>query len=418
MIKIQGPFYEFFKIMLLINISYNLSSTLNEEIRAWNPDALYDYTKEKFLSENNPKKSYYLKHMLVDPENYLRNKDISKIIKHMEILYDKLKINNYIFLISNLELSQNKKINIEEVDMNAEVERFVSKFNYIMYRDNSFYEDNMTLTIVIFIKDKKIKMRTGRCLREIIKDKDTLNILNKRKDALRNEDYYKAVYDIVNDIYRTYTSNYEFYNNYFYKNRFKIFYTIFILIMTIIIFIGYFSYIPETERERKIKDFFDKNRNKTVKKAFNESCIICLDNFMPEKDKLKIENLFDKKRLKDEKTNILVCGHKFHEKCIIKFLKVKNKCPICLINIKYDKNMNRKNRNNDRQTRESIDFVNEISLVDDVICDIIYIQRNVFPHLINQSQGNRIISTYIDEKMVKNNNVIDYDNDKNNNFFN
>jgi hypothetical protein len=49
--------------------------------------------------------------------------------------------------------------------------------------------------------------------------------------------------------------------NYLYKNRFKIFYTIFILIMTIIIFIVYFSYIPETERERKIKDFFDTNRN-------------------------------------------------------------------------------------------------------------------------------------------------------------
>ena len=149
--KWKNSFLTLLMLLLIINISFNNSSTLNQENDIWNPDSLYAYVKENFLSENNQKKSYYLKHMLVDPENYLQNKNTSKIIKQMEYLYDKLKINNYIFLISHVELSQYKKNHIDEVDMNAEVERFVSKFNYIMYRDNSFYEDNMTLTIIFFL---------------------------------------------------------------------------------------------------------------------------------------------------------------------------------------------------------------------------------------------------------------------------
>ena len=415
--KWKNSFLTLLMLLLIINISFNNSSTLNQENDIWNPDSLYAYVKENFLSENNQKKSYYLKHMLVDPENYLQNKNTSKIIKQMEYLYDKLKINNYIFLISHVELSQYKKNHIDEVDMNAEVERFVSKFNYIMYRDNSFYEDNMTLTIIFFIKDRKMRMRTGRSLREIIKDKDALHILNKRRDDLRNEDYYKAVYDLVNDVYNTYISNYAFYNSFFYKNSSKIFYTILFIIITIVIFIGYLNYIPESERERKIKEFLNRNKNNKIKRVFNESCIICLEKFMPEEDKLKIENLFDKKRLKEEKTNILECGHKFHEKCIIEWLKTQNQCPICRINIKYDNKINKKNENISEGS-ELIHFDNISLSIDDVINDLIYVQRDAFPHQISQDQGNRIISNYNEEKNEKSNNNYYYDDNNNDNDFN
>ena len=415
--KWKNSFLTLLMLLLIINISFNNSSTLNQENDIWNPDSLYAYVKENFLSENNQKKSYYLKHMLVDPENYLQNKNTSKIIKQMEYLYDKLKINNYIFLISHVELSQYKKNHIDEVDMNAEVERFVSKFNYIMYRDNSFYEDNMTLTIIFFIKDRKMRMRTGRSLREIIKDKDALHILNKRRDDLRNEDYYKAVYDLVNDVYNTYISNYAFYNSFFYKNSSKIFYTILFIIITIVIFIGYLNYIPESERERKIKEFLNRNKNNKIKRVFNESCIICLEKFMPEEDKLKIENLFDKKRLKEEKTNILECGHKFHEKCIIEWLKTQNQCPICRRNIKYDNKINKKNENISEGS-ELIHFDNISLSIDDVINDLIYVQRDAFPHQISQDQGNRIISNYNEEKNEKSNNNYYYDDNNNDNDFN
>ena len=149
-------------------------------IKEWDSDILYDYTKKYYLGDN-PNKNTNLKHMIIDPENYLKDADLSNINSLMETLYIKFKIQSYIILISHIKTPFQNYLNIEK--FNADIERFVSKFNYIMHRDNSFYEDNMTLTTVFFIKDRKMRMRTGRALREIIKDKDALNILNRRVHA-------------------------------------------------------------------------------------------------------------------------------------------------------------------------------------------------------------------------------------------
>ena len=418
----QNFFYILLFLMHFHNI-YSNNKTLfenprNSEIKnkTWDPDSLYDYTKENFLSENNPNKSSNLKHMIVDPENYLKNADLSEINHNMKFLYDKFKINNYIFLISHLEIPSYKKNHKEEIDMNNEVERFVSKFNYMMYRDNSFYEDNMTLTIVFFIKDRKMRIRTGRSLREIIRDKDALNILNKRRQDLRKENYYKVVYDIINDVHITYISNYEYYNSFFYKNQTNIIISIIFILISSFIIISYYNYLPESEREKKIKEFLERNKKIKINKVFNESCIICLDKFMPEEEKLKIENFVDKKRLKEEKTYILECGHQFHEKCIIEWVKTQNKCPICRIIIKYD-NDNKKLREREFSDNERIGLLNNHNsssiILDDIISDLINIQRDAYPHQINEGQGKRIIS-YCKEEKCDNyfTNDYDYDNDK------
>ena len=324
----------------------------------------------------------------------------------MKILYDKFKINNYIFLISHIKIPSYKKKNMENFDMNSEVERFVSKFNYIMYRDNSFYQDNMTLTTIFFIKDRKMRMRTGHSLRNIIKDKDALNILNRRINDLREEKYYEVIYGLVNDVYKTYISNYELYNSFLYKNSNKIVYTIISIIIGIIFFWNIISYVPESERENKIKEFLNRNKDKKIKKIFNESCIICLEYFMPEEDKLKIENLFDKKKLKQEKTTFLECGHQFHERCIIEWLKTQNKCPLCRIKVKYENDKNKQNResyindNNDDERSRFLGFDNFFS-VDDIVNDIVYIQRDAYPHQINEFQRNRIISDCNKDKNEK-----------------
>ena len=347
--------------------------------------------------------------MIVDPENYLNNADLSEINHNMKLLYDKFKINSYIFIISHLELSSYKKKHMDEVDMNSEVEIFLSKFNYIMYRDNSFYEDNMTLTTIFFIKDRKMRMRTGSSLREIIKDKDALNILNRRKNDLREKNYYKVVNELINDVYKAYISNYEYYNSFFYKNKITIFYSILFIIISLFFVWGYIGYIPESEREKKIKEFLERNKNKKIKKIFNQSCIICLDNFMPLEEKLKIENIFDKKRLKEEKTTILECGHQFHEKCIIEWLKTQNKCPICRINVKYDTNLNKKNIEFNANERSRLINIYDDYLISDIIVDIVDVQRDAYPHYLNEAQRNRIISDYKEEN-TKNNNNSFYDN--------
>ena len=374
-----------------------LSIAFNKEI--WDPYSLYDYTKKNYLESNNPNKNSNLQHMIVDPENYLRGADLSEINTRMKTLYEEYKINSYIFLISHIEKRQYKNEEDEEYDINADIERFVSKLNYKMLRDNSFYEDNMTLTTIFFIKDRKMRMRTGRALREIIKDKDALNILNKRRKELREEDYYKVVYDLINDVYYTYISNLKYYNSFFYKNLDKIFPTFLVIFISVSIIISYIKYVPESEREKKIKEFLERNKTRKVKHIMTETCIICLEKFMPIEEKLKIENFLDKKKLKEEQTTFLECGHQFHEKCIIEWLKIQNKCPLCRIEIKYGNNSNKNGGNNnninDDERRSILD--RDYSL-NDIVDDFVYIQRDAYPHQINEAQGNRIINNCHSEK--------------------
>ena len=132
---------------------------------------------------------------------------------------------------------------------------------------------------------------------------------------------------------------------------------------------------------------------------------------MPFEEKLKIENIFDKKRLKEEKTTILECGHQFHEKCIIEWLKTQNKCPICRINVKYDNNINKKNIENNVNERSRLINTYDDYLISDIIGDIVDVQRDAYPHYLNEAQRNRIISDYKEEN-TKNNNNSFYDNDK------
>ena len=381
-------------------------------IKEWDSDILYDYTKKYYLGDN-PNKNTNLKHMIIDPENYLKDADLLNINSLMETLYIKFKIQSYIILISHIKTPFQNYLNIEK--FNADIERFVSKFNYIMHRDNSFYEDNMTLTTVFFIKDRKMRMRTGRALREIIKDKDALNILNRRRNDLRQENYYEVINKLINDVYTTYMLNYDYYNSFFYKNQGKIIFTVILLFISIIIFISYMNYLPETDREKKIKDFLEKNKYNNIKKTFNKTCVICLDNFMPEEEKLKIENFLDKKKLKEEKTTFLECGHQFHEKCIVEWLKTQNKCPLCRIKIKYDKD-NKKNEFN-RNDDERSSFINnsDFRLID-AFDDIIDIQRETYPHQLNERQGKRIIDTCNNEKNSKWSSGNSYTNDDNDGF--
>ncbi len=408
----------FFIIFIIFNFSFILveNNTLdkgpeNSTQDIWDPDSLYNYTKLNFLDSNNPNKTSNLKHMIVDPENYLNYSDLTKIYQIMEMLYDKLKINSYIFLISHMEISSYKLKQEEYINMKLETERFLSKFNYIMYRDNSFYEDNMTLTIIFFLKDKEIRVRTGRSLRKVIQDKDASNIINRRNEDLIEENYDKVVYELVKDIYETYISNYELYNSFYYKNKEKIFFSIIFLIISIISYIYIINYVPESEREDKIKEFLHRNKDKKIKTIFSQSCIICLDYFMPERDKLKIENLLDKKRLKREKTNLLECGHKFHERCIVEWQKTQNECPICRISIKYNKT--KKENKSNEETISFLQFDNDYK-VDNIVDDIVHVQKDSYPHLINEAQEKRIVYNYKEEEKAENSSYL---NDKDNELF-
>jgi len=367
-------------LIFLIN-NYEINSEIINNI--WEPESLYDYTKKYFLDNDNPDKSNNLKHMIIDPENYLKNNNLSDVNNAMEFLYNKYKINNYIFIISNIEIKKYKLNSTKELDMDKETERFLSKFNYIMYRENNYYDDSLTFMSMIFVNEAKIKIRTGLNLRNIIQEKDLINIVTAREIDLLEGNYYKVLYELINDFHKIYLENNEYYNSYFYKNKSRIIFSfIFILLTSAFIFI-YVNYLPKGEREQKIQDFIYQNKNMKYKILFNYCCSICLSFFMPEKEKLKIENYLDKDLLKKEKTKILKCGHIFHKNCIRDWDKNYKECPLCIIDKKI--------KNNSKD-----DY-----LLKNIINDFVEIQRMAFPHKINKKQCNRIINNFLKDNETK-----------------
>ena len=369
----------FVYIFLILLIYYNeINSDILKEI--WSPEQLYDYTKKYYLDNNNPKKSENLKYMIVDPENYLNNTNLSLINNTMKFLYDKYEINNYIFIISDMEIKQYKLNSTKELDMDKEAERFLSKFNYIMYRENNYYDDSMTFMSIIFVNEAKIKIRTGIKLRNIIQEKDLINIIAAREIDLFEGDYYKVLYELTNDVHKIYIENNAYYNSFVYQNKNQIILG-FIFFLLIIIFICFYAnYLPEGEREQKIKDFINQNKNVKYKILFKYCCEICLSFFMPEKEKLKIENFLDKERLKKEKTRTLECGHIFHKNCIKDWEKHYKECPLCSLDKKFD---------------------NDDIFIKDIIKEFVELQRKAFPHKINENQCNRIINDFYKENNTK-----------------
>ena len=366
-----------FFISVLIFIRFYTIETGNgdysEKVKeTWDPELLYEYTKKYYLS-NNKDKNENLKHMIVDPENYLINKDILELNKRMKLLHDKLNINNYIFIISNLTIIPYRN-KTKIIDPDKEMDRFLSKFNYIMYRENNYYDDSMNLMCIIFIDEGKIKFRTGIKLRGILKDKDILNIIYKLEIDLLEGNYYNVIYEFLKDINVIYIENYSYYNSFYYKNKEKIFFTAIAILLITLFILFYINYIPECEHEKKINDFLYQNKNIQYKLLFKYCCAICLSYFMPEKEKLKIENFLDKNKLKKEKTKLLKCGHVFHKYCIDDWETLYKNCPLCKLNeIYYNKND---------------------CLIKDIVQEFCEIQREAFPHKINKAQCNRIVNNF------------------------
>ena len=348
-------------LLLLINLSILIKTST--VYTRWTPELLYDYTRSNTLNYYNNRYNFNINYMIIDPENYLNNVDLSDLVNKMKKIYDEYKINIYIIFISELELNGNY------ANINNEVERFVSYFNYYLQKGNGRYNDSMSLTTAFFIKQRKMRMRTGKYLREIITDEKALDILDARKYDLRNENYYNVVEKLLDDIIYKYDHNSS----------------IFDIIFLLIIIFGTFYFIfscnkPEKERVKKIKEFLKENKDKQLKTVFNDSCIICLENLEDKNENLKDREITKDKEQEKEKENIAVleCGHRFHEKCIIEWLKKHNICPICRVKQKIGNDDNNKNY--------------ESRLLGDDYNFIIDVQTDAYPQEITVTEGNRIIS--------------------------
>ena len=307
--------------VLFIKLILVLNSNIFDHINTWTSELLYEYLIWDSLNLN---------YMVIDPEGYLDSSDISLIEGKMRILFNKFNIRTFIILISHIQRKSNN-----DIDINTEIQKFVSYFNYMIKMENPHYNDSMSLTTAFIIKERKMRMRTGSLIKRIITDKIVEDILNARKDKFKKENYFNSINDLVDDIYNTYEKNIILHNPIWYKQYYKIILTI---ILTIILLnIGaffiylYLIYVPK--RGYKKKGFLRKNRDKQIHRLFNESCTICLNKFKEDNNSNIIKEMLQNE---EGKTSILDCGHKFHEKCIFEWLKINNKCPVCRNDVDFD----------------------------------------------------------------------------------
>ena len=337
----------------------------------WNPVSLYDYVSKTYLNPSNPSLYSNIQHMIVDPERYLQYADLREARQFMHLLYENYNISSHVFFISHME----SKYKLDE-----EIASFVSQLSYLLYKNYEIYDEKMTLTAVFFIKDRKMRIRTSKDLRQILTDYDCLNILNRRKNDLINYNYQQVVNGLMRDIFDFYEYNLE--NKGRGSNHFLL-YTIMLIVIVMIIYVLYNNYKEKTssKQEDKVKVFLDKLKNrKNPKEVFTESCIICLGDFLSNEKIKEIENSGDKENFEKEETSVLECGHKFHRKCIAEWLNKEPNCPMCRMKFNIKGNDNNSNKQNAGFNFESI------------LSEILRIQSN--RNLLNNREINRIRNVY------------------------
>ena len=332
----------------------------------WTPQRLYKYLNETYLHPNNPNKDRNIKYFIFDPENYCKYEEMEEAENTLKILAETYNVSTHIFFISHMKDKYH--------DLSDYVyEAFVDKLDYLIYKDHPDYNENMTLTAVFFLKDLKMRIKTTKQLKKIFGEIESLNILNRRKKDLRAYNYQEVANGFVKDIYKHYLRKTENPHG----NLILLFTVIFILGVTMLLFL--LNREESSLQEDKVKIFLDKIKKKdNLKEIFNQTCIICLDDFKPQ----EIKDSEKKELLEKEDITLLECGHKYHKKCISDWIKKDQKCPLCKAKID-----NKEKENNESKTR-----VDKYIIFNNVLTEILRIQEN--KNLLNEVELNRIRRLY------------------------
>ena len=332
----------------------------------WTPQRLYKYLNETYLHPNNPNKDRNIKYFIFDPENYCKYEEMEEAENTLKILAETYNVSTHIFFISHMKDKYH--------DLSDYVyEAFVDKLDYLIYKDHPDYNENMTLTAVFFLKDLKMRIKTTKQLKKIFGEIESLNILNRRKKDLRANNYQEVANGFVKDIYKHYLRKTENPHG----NLILLFTVIFILGVTMLLFL--LNREESSLQEDKVKIFLDKIKKKdNLKEIFNQTCIICLDDFKPQ----EIKESEKKELLEKEDISLLDCGHKYHKKCISDWIKKDQKCPLCKAKID-----NKEKENNESKTR-----VDKYIIFNNVLTEILRIQEN--KNLLNEVELNRIRRLY------------------------
>ena len=369
--------YYYLALLLVISsisVTYSSSEDPVTNPITWDPESLFEFTKERYLNRDNPLRNKNLQYMVVDPEGYLNNANLREAYKYMENLYNYYNISSHVFIISKMK----NKFGVDEA-----IAHFVSKLCYLLYRDNSMYDEKNTLTTVFFIKDRKMRTRTSKELREILTDYDASEILKNRKRDLKKNNFEAVINGLMKDTYNTYKYNFQHPTSFFEENKVIIF-TILVIIGVTIFFVILNNENKTSTQEEKVNDFLDKlKKSKNPKKIVTETCIICLEDLVP---KQEVNGSSSKKEEKEE-ISTLQCGHQFHRKCISSWLKKSPQCPVC--RMKFDVGEDKKNNNSSQDESErmngNLNFGN-------ILAEILRIQSE--SNFLNAREISRIRRNY------------------------
>ena len=362
----------------------------------WTPETLYKSLSDTHLHKNNPNYQRNLQYLFFDPEYYLQHADIQEAYNIMYTLYEKYQVSTHLFFISFMD---------EKYKTDEAFAAFVDRLSYLIYNNHDNYNENKTLTAVFFIKDRKMRIRTTKGLRNIITDDDALNILNKRKKDLKISNFEEVVNGLMKDIFKTYNKNSEKPND----TSILFISILFIIGMAVLVYLS--NRETPSVQEDKVKVFLDKCKNRAnPKEIFTESCIICLDDFKSNEELNALENSGNKEYFEKVETSTMECGHKFHRKCITDWLKKDESCPMCRMkfNIKSNDNNNiNKDSNNNDNALANIIF-------DQILEGILRLQSE--NNLLNRREIGRIQRIYNPSHNYQNNNNYNNYNQYNNNY--
>lgn len=298
-------------IFPFISLIYILNCLPSGDI--WNKILEYNKTNMTVINNNN--------YFFFQESDYCnKNKtEMENLYEKQKSFFEKWETANYILIVDNF----NER---EETISDA-------AFHLSQYFYNELNVKMEKSVLALFsIKTRKIRIRTGEITKKQITDKEAQDIISSLGDLLREEKYYEAFlkyYELLD--YDMDHSNTSYLIYYIFFGAFGAFVILFTLICIIPQKIKKCYYLPDEHDLRNIVSFL--KAQKTNKKIFTENCVICLNKLIKESEKQKEEKKEDIKinliEDKEDEISILNCGHQFHTKCIIKWHKIKNNCPIC-----------------------------------------------------------------------------------------
>ena len=215
-----------------------------------------------------------------------------------------------------LGLALMRKMNVDQFESADKAAQSISKRLHNKWGVGHKDCDDGAL-FVIATEDRKMYISTGKTAKKVLTDEQIELIMDEIKSPLRRKNFEKGLEIAVVRIR-------EVFNGHVIKKKSSSF----VRVVVILLFLGLFFFMYITFKQaNKFKECKQKlerieeerNKARNSKNYESQSCPICLENFTntdPPTDPPMI-------------IRTLLCGHKYCEQCLLKWLESNATCPIC-----------------------------------------------------------------------------------------